>query len=320
MTTRNTIQLGLCCINSELRKRDIFCSRTMIRKNFTVKKAQELALKNIADIEKLCEWNYRNNIFVLRLSSDILPHYTDPEVEPYDLSFAMEAFRSAGEAVKKYKQRINMHPGQYNQVGAKEEDVFKKTCDDLKMHADLMDAMNIDQDGILCVHGGGVYNDKEKTIKRWISNFQRLPENVRRRLCIENCEKCYSVLDCLQIAEACSIPLIFDKHHFECYNIIAEQKKKELIPVIPYSEDIMSRVVKTWTNRSITPLFHISEQRPDARIGAHSDLIETIPEYLLTLPATYHVNLDIEVEAKSKEIAILHLYNKYSQIFTFLQR
>ena len=35
------IRLGLCCINTELRKRDIFCSRTMIRKNFKVKKAEE---------------------------------------------------------------------------------------------------------------------------------------------------------------------------------------------------------------------------------------------------------------------------------------
>lgn len=299
------IQLGLCCINSQLRTKGIFCSRTMIRKNFTVKKAQELALANIRDIAKLCEWNYNNQIFVLRLSSDILPHFTDPEVESYDLSFAMDALREAGEATKKYKQRITMHPGQYNQVGAKDDEIFTKTCQDLKMHADLLDAMNIDQDGILCVHGGGVYNDKEKTVCRWIANFDRLPENVKKRLCIENCEKCYSVNDCIRIAEACSIPLIFDTHHFECYNIIKKDDEIEL------TDDILGRVVKTWTSRNITPLFHISEQRPDSRIGAHSDLIEVIPEYLLSLPEKYKVNLDIEVEAKSKEVAIMHLYEKY---------
>jgi UV DNA damage endonuclease len=303
----NRIQLGLCCINTELRKKNVFCSRTLIRKNFTVEKAKALALQNIADIETLCEWNFRHNIYVLRLSSDILPHYTDPEVESYDLSFAKEALQRAGEAVKKYKQRINMHPGQFNQVGAHNESIFQKTCADLKMHADLLDMMNIDHNGILCVHGGGVYNDKERTIQRWIANYDRLPENVKRRLCIENCEKCYSVMDCLRIAETCNIPLIFDTHHFECYNLLKKDEKEKIV----YTEDFMSRVVKTWTSRSITPLFHISEQRPNARIGAHSDLIETIPHYILSLPARYNVSLDIEVEAKSKEIAILHLYERY---------
>lgn len=302
-----SIKLGLCCINSELRKKGVFCSRTMIRKNFTVKKAQELALANIRDITKLCEWNYNNHIFVLRLSSDILPHFTDPEVESYDLSFVMDALREAGEAAKKYGQRINMHPGQFNQVGAKDDQVFIKTCQDLKMHADILDAMGIGVDGILCVHGGGVYNDKEKTVNRWISNFERLPENVKKRLCIENCEKCYSVHDCLRIAEACSIPLIFDTHHFDCYNIIKKEEKDK----IEFTDDMMARVVRTWTSRGITPLFHISEQRPDSRIGAHSDLIQVIPEYLLSLPQKYGVNLDIEVEAKAKEVAILYLYKKY---------
>jgi UV DNA damage endonuclease len=301
------IQLGLCCINTELRKKNIFCSRTMIRKNFTVEKAKEAALQNIADIEKLCEWNYNHHIYVLRLSSDILPHYTDPEVESYDLTFATDALRRAGQAVKKYKQRINMHPGQFNQVGAHDDAVFQKTCLDLKMHADLLDAMDIDHNGILCVHGGGVYNDKERTVQRWITNFGRLPENVKRRLCIENCEKCYSVMDCLRIAETCKIPLIFDTHHFECYNLL----KKEVSEKIPYSEEFMQRVVNTWTSRNIKPLFHISEQRPGARIGAHSDLIENIPDYILSLPSRYNVSLDIEVEAKLKEVAILHLYQRY---------
>jgi len=324
----HSIRLGLCCINSELRKKGVFCSRTMIRKNFTVEKAKAAALQNIADITTMCEWNHRNNIFVLRLSSDIFPHFTDAEVESYDMSFAMDALKKAGEAVKTYKQRINMHPAQFNQVGAKEEAVFEKTCQDLKMHADILDAMDIDENGILCVHGGGVYNDKEKTMERWISNFERLPENVKRRLCIENCERCYSVIDCLHIAEACNIPLIFDTHHFQCFNLISATPKKTTkskksndvesndTPQIDV-EDVLPRVIQTWKRRGITPLFHISEQKEGGRIGAHSDMIEVIPDYILNLPQKYQTTLDIEVEAKAKEVAILHLYKKYPSVFHF---
>lgn len=303
-----SLNLGLCCINTQLRKCDIFCSRTMIRRNFTVKKAQELALKNIKDIETMCEWNYNHNIYSLRLSSDIFPHFTDEETEPYTLDFAIPALQKAGEAAKKYLQRITMHPAQFNQVGAKDEKVFKKTCKELKMHADILDYMGVSEDGILCVHGGGVYGDKEKTIKRWIDQYKLLPENVQKRLAIENCERCYSVEDCLRISKGCNIPLIFDTHHFDCFKLL---DKKTIIREL---DVLLPEIVESWTRRNITPIFHISEQRPDSRVGAHSDYIETIPEYLLNLPEKYKLNFTLEIEAKMKELAIQKLYEKYPQL------
>lgn len=301
------IRLGLCCINTELRKKNIFCSRTIIRKNFTVKKAQELALKNIDDIGKLAKWNYENHIFVFRLSSDIFPHFTDEDTEEYSLDFAKDALEEAGELCRKYKQRITMHPGQYNQVGAKEKRIFENTIKDLKMHADMLDMMGMDRHSVLCVHGGGIYGNIEETTQRWIKQFKDLPDNVQNRLAIENCERCYSVIDCLKIAEACNIPLIFDSHHYDCYNMICkdDDDKKE-IDISLY----MDRVVDTWKRRDITPLFHVSEQRPDSRIGTHSDFIEKLPSYYLSFPEKYG-DLDIEIEAKMKEQAILKLYKTY---------
>jgi UV DNA damage endonuclease len=301
-----TIGLGLCCINTELRKKDIFCSRTMIRKNFTVERAKELALLNIRDICKLAEYNYNNFIRCFRLSSDIFPHFTDTETEPYTIDFAIPDLKKAGKYVKKYKQRITMHPGQYNQIGTSKRDVFEKTCKELKMHADILDYMGIGDEGVLCIHGGGVYGDKENTIKRWIKQFQELPENVRKRLAIENCERCYSISDCLIISKACNIPIILDSHHYECFNKIYPNNKQDITSMMPY-------IIETWTRRNITPVFHISEQRPNSRIGAHSDYIENIPEYMLEIPKKYGINLDIEVEAKLKEQAIFRLQEKYTE-------
>ncbi len=305
----NRIFLGLCCINNTIRgkgNKGIFCSRSMIQKNFTIEKAQQYALQNISDIAKLAKWNYEHNIFHLRLSSDILPHYTNPNVEPYDLLFASDALREAGEEIRKYHQRVTFHPGQFCVVGAHDEDIFQKTVLDLKMHADLMDAMGVNQDGILCIHGGGVYGNKEKTMARWIDNFHRLPENVKSRLCIENCEKCYSVEDCITLSDACNIPIILDSHHFECYNLLHDTSLK--------IDSVLDKVVESWTRRGITPVFHISEQRENARVGAHSDFIEKIPDYMLSVPQKYGINLSIEVEAKAKEAAILKLYETYPSL------
>lgn len=308
------IRLGLCCINTRLREKGIFCSRTTPRSHYTVKKAKELALQNIADIIKMVEWNSEKGIQCLRLSSDIFPHYTDPEVEPYTLEFAEAALREAGEAARRCQQRVVMHPGQFNQVGAKDPEVFEKTCRELEMHAWILDTMGIDQDGVLCVHGGGLYGDREATTERWIRQFSELPPCVQKRLAIENCERCYSVEDCLTISHACNIPLIFDNHHFECFRLI--------YPSHPISSttahEWIPKVLETWKRRGIRPLFHISEQRKAARIGAHSDLIETLPDYYEEIPRKYNVEIDIEVEAKWKEQAIFHLYDRYPDVFGWM--
>ena len=74
-------------------------------------------------------------------------------------------------------------------------------------------------------------------------------------------------------------------------------------------------ILDTWKNRNIKPKFHVSEQCCGKRVGAHSDLIETIPDYLLEIPTKYNTQIDIMIEAKLKEQAIRKLYTKYGSIF-----
>jgi UV DNA damage endonuclease len=311
---KGKVCLGLCCINNGLRKfkdhngkkQEIFCSRGTPRSHFTVERAKSLALLNIADISKLVDWNIDNGINHLRLSSDIFPHFTDKETESYTLDFAIPHLQKAGEHCNKVKHRITMHPGQYNQVGAKNPDVFDSTVSDLSMHADILDYMSIDNSGILCVHGGGLYGDKDSAMRRWIDQFDDLPTKVKRRLAIENDEKCYSLRDCLLISEACKIPVIYDTHHHDCYhNHYHKNAPEEEV------EDLVEEVVESW--RGVDPVFHIAEQDVNKpQIGAHSQFVEVIPQHLLDLPEKYNIKINIEVEAKAKEAAILKLINKYS--------
>jgi UV DNA damage endonuclease len=302
------INLGLCCINTELRKQKppIFCSRTCIRRTFSVEKAKTLALQNIRDIIPMIEWNYRNDINCFRLSSDMFPHFSDTETESYTIDFSSEILKKSGDLAKTYNQRILMHPGQYNQVGSNKEEVFEKTIYDLQHHAHILDLMGIDtNNGSLIIHGGGIYGDKEKTIRRWIERFDDLPQNVKNRLVIENCERNYNIDDCLYIHEQVKIPVVFDFHHHYCYskihNLQDDTKQKSLEEIIPL-------VCDTWKDRV---LMHISEQG-SGKIGHHSDFIEKIPDELLN----YEKNnssliIDLEVEAKMKEQAIFKLYEKY---------
>ena len=224
---RGKINLGLCCINTELRKKKIFNSRSLIRRTFTVAEAKKRALQNIKDLIPMIEYNHKHGIKCFRWSSDFFPRITDPEVDRYTIDFAKDELKKAGDLANKYGQRIVMHPGQFNQVGAKDKKIFEKTIEELKLHADILDAAGIDDNGVLIVHGGGVYGDKEGTKKRWIKQFFLLPENVRKRLVIENCEKCYSPRDALDISKACGIPVVYDTHHYECYKILHRGEKIE---------------------------------------------------------------------------------------------
>ena len=76
------------------------------------------------------------------------------------------------------------------------------------------------------------------------------------------------------------------------------------------AKDYIHKILETWSRRGIKPKFHISEQG-SGKIGHHSDYISEIPEYLLEIPEKYNVKIDIMIEAKKKEKAIIDLYKKY---------
>ena len=59
--------------------------------------------------------------------------------------------------------------------------------------------MELDQNSVMVIHGGGIYKNKEETIERWCKNYEELPNNIKNRLVLENCEKNFSIKDCLKV-------------------------------------------------------------------------------------------------------------------------
>jgi UV DNA damage endonuclease len=259
---------------------------------------------NLEDLIRMIHWNEENGIKVFRLSSSMFPHMSNPRAESYEFDFAKPLLKQIGDLGKKYNQRFTFHPGQYNVVGTPNEDSFRTTVLDLSYHANVLDLIGCDKNSVIVIHGGGTYGDKEATKKRWCKQFKMLPENVQSRLVLENCEKNFSVQDCLDVSKEIGIPVVFDTHHYNCYNHFhpteTQLPERHYIPLI----------LETWHKRGIKPKFHISEQG-SGRVGHHSDYIETIPKYLLEIPDKHNVHFDILVEAKKKELAIFQLYKKY---------
>ena len=312
MSQNKPIQLGLCCLNITMResKPTVFSSRTMIIRTVKEKGIEylkEKIIQNLKDTIKLMQWNEKNGIKVFRLSSNLFPHKSNPKIDDYTFDFAKPYLKLIGKLAKKYNQRLTFHPGQYNVVGTPNKKVFLQTINDLSYHAEVLDLMEMGCDSVMVVHGGGLYGDKEKTMIRWCEQYKLLPENIRKRLVLENCEKCFSIEDCLKISEKVNVPVVFDTHHYECYNLLHPENLMK--PASEYIEDIL----KTWKRRAIKPKFHVSEQG-SGRTGHHSDFIEVIPDYLMEIPEKYNIHIDIMIEAKKKELAIEKLYEKYPKL------
>lgn len=312
MSEPRSIQLGLCCLNTIKRseKPPIFSSRSLILRTLEEKGLDELkqrVLQNLEDTIKLIEWNEQNGIRTFRLSSGLFPHKSNPKAQNYTFDFAKELLEKIGDTARKYGHRLTFHPGQYNVVGTPNIASFRQTCGDLGYHADVLDLMKMGKDSVMVVHGGGTYGDKAATIDRWCKQFIQLPKNVQGRLVLENCEKCFSIEDCLEVSKRINIPVVFDTHHYECYNKLHPE-----YTALP-AENYISQILETWRRRGIKPKFHVSEQG-SGRTGHHSDYIEVIPDYLLEIPEKYNINIDIMIEAKAKEQAIFKLYKKYPQL------
>jgi UV DNA damage endonuclease len=313
------IRLGLCCINTDLRdkKPSVFSSRTIRLATLETKGLeylQGLVIQNIKDTIEILKENVNLGIHVFRISSEIFPHITNEKCGGYSIDFAIDYLKLLGNAAKKYNQRITAHPGQYNVLGSPREDVVNNTVKYLNFQAEMFDIMEMNQDSVMVIHGGGLYGNKEKTIERWVENFNLLSKSAQKRLVLENCEKCFNVQDCLDISYAVKekygfhVPVVVDSHHYDCYNLLHPEETPNNMDLL------MPCVIETWDQRDIRMKVHISEQG-SGKIGHHSDYIYTIPEYFLNIYKDYENPFDIMVEAKAKEKAVLVLHKRYEKIF-----
>ena len=313
-----SINACLCCINTTLNNKKtnrITMNRSCIQKTAIEKGTDyclQLAKENISDLYHLLLWNEYHQIYNFRVSSDIFPHRTNPKVQYYSIDELDPEFEKCRKLNEILNHRLTMHPDQFVQVGTPKIEVFEKSIVELRNHNDFLEKMNCDKNSVLIIHGGGVYENKsiglEKskqiTIERWISQFYKIDSNIRDRIVLENCEKCYSVDDCLKISKITGIPVVYDSHHYRCYNLYNEEVKQRM------PSQFLPEILQTWNHRGITPLFHISNQKEDSRVGSHSEYITNF-NYEFKMLVENGINFQLDIEAKAKEFAVLDLYKKY---------
>ena len=302
-------RLGYACINMNLSnsKPKITTNRTMIKRTFTDKGlpyASELALQNCKDLLTILKWNNDNGINFFRLSSDLMPWASEYDITtlPHYTEIS-NTLKECGKYASDNDIRITSHPGPFNVLTSPHPHVVDNCIKDLTIHGQVFDMMGLSHTPYnkINIHIGGAYGDKVSAMERFCTNFHRLPNSVKSRLTVENDDKAsmYSVVDLYEgVYKVIGIPIVFDYHHHRfCTGGLSE-------------EDALEVAISTWPT-DIVPVVHYSESRSieqkddTIRPQAHSD-------YVYDYINTYDNRVDIMVEAKAKELAVM----KYKELYS----
>jgi UV DNA damage endonuclease len=299
-------RMGYACINMQLssQKPKIYTGRSMIKRTFLskgIEYASQLGLDNCKDLYKILEWNNENGFNFFRITSNLFPWSSEYKLSDMpDYDEICDILSKAGRYAIDNDIRITSHPGPFNVLTSPHEHVVENCINDLSIHGEVFDLMNLSRTPYnkINIHIGGAYGDKVSAMERFCTNFHRLPDSVKTRLTVENDDKAtmYSVTDLYQgVYCKIGIPIVFDYHHHRfCDGGLSE-------------EDALEVAISTWNN--IVPVVHYSESRnieqedDKIRPQAHSDYVR---DYI----DTYGNRVDIMVEAKHKELAVL----KYKEL------
>jgi UV DNA damage repair endonuclease len=285
-------------------------------------KLYDLMVGNIESIRKLVErvGTLDENLRMVRLSSDILPVYTqsvwgrywrDPDVRAY----CERGFGAVGALARKNNVRLSMHPGQFTVLASDNPDIVNRSIEEFEYHTDMARWMGYGQtfqDFKINVHISG--RQGPDGIKRVMS---RLTPEARNCITIENDEISWGIEDSIELADTCA--LVLDIHHHWI-------KTGEYIEP---NDDRVKRVIDSW--RGVRPALHYSVSREDCiidhpghirpnlptllesghkkgKLRAHSNFYwnTAVNEWALS----FRDNFDIMCESKAKNLASFALYEQ----------
>ena len=291
-------------------------------KEVAEQKLWDLMVQNLTAAHKLVNkvGELNENLRMVRLSSDILPAYTERTWSyfwrrPDVIEYLERNFDLIGSSARASNTRLSMHPGQFTVLASVDKDIVQRSIEEFEYHADMARYMGYGksfQDFKINVHISG--RAGPEGIR---TAYKRLTPEARNCITIENEENSWGLDDCLTISDI--IPIVLDVHH----HWIREGE------YLNSSDDRVKRVVDSW--RGVRPVCHYSVSREDylvdfdpnmmldhqllledgykkQKLRAHSDFYwnTKVSEWALSFLNTH----DIMCESKGKNLASFALYEQ----------
>ncbi len=297
-------RFGLCCISLKLKDQG-FNHQTMTYKRFSsLPRTEALSilgdriLNNLIVTNETIKFCAENN-YVYRVSSDIFPliTYDEANVSLEDLpnhDLIQDEFDNISQTITDTNVRITCHPSEFNVLASTNEKAVDKTITELNFYSSFFDRIGCpaNYNSPMNLHVHNKNGSHSEIIERFKRSFDKLDDNCKARLVIENDDKlnCWSVLELItHFHPKTNIPITFDYLHHKCH----PDKLDE--------ETALKACHDTWSG--FKPLFHYSESAPGNNPRKHADFaVEPLN--------TYNLAFDIDMELKAKD----HAIEKYEQI------
>jgi len=280
MSIRN---IGFACMSLKCNTK----YKTFRLANFNEHRLYQTVMHNIKETERTIRQCIVDGIKMFRLSSDIVPFATHEVSKGIDfMSWIRSDLRRIGELCKDNEIRCSMHPSQIVNINSPNKDVVRSSIKDLIYHYNLLNSMKLDDFNII-IHVGGVYGDKVEAMKRFVKVFNKLPEQLRNHIVLENDDKSYTINDVMEIHKHTGLKIVLDILHHYCCNDGSELDLKSIFD--------------TWNGKC--PKIHISSPKSDKEFRSHADMIDfDYCKEFLNQAECYE--FDIMIEAKGKDLAV----------------
>ena len=192
---------------------------------------------------------------MVRLSSDILPVYTEPSWkwfwrQPDVRNYAQRNFSRVGELARENRVRLSFHPGQFTVLASSHPGIVDRSIEEFEYHTDMARWMGYGktfQDFKINVHISG--REGPEGIRRALT---KLSPEARNCITIENDEMTWGIDSSIELVKDCA--LVLDIHH---HWINSGE-------YIDPSDDRVKRIIDSW--RGVRPTLHYSLSREDCLI------------------------------------------------------
>ncbi|MBS7020693.1 MAG: UV DNA damage repair endonuclease UvsE, partial [Firmicutes bacterium] len=293
---------------------NITYSSTLTYTNYTklgpelgMEKLDKVIRSNFKNLKNVLHYNLQNDISFYRLSQNLIPLATKEDVLFDYPKLYQKEFLEIGEIIQKNHMRVDSHPDQFCVLNSTKQEVIEASRRILEFHHQLFHSMGLECRMI--IHGGSSTFGKKQSMIRFIHQFQKLPDDIKQEIILENDDKVFTITDILSLCEKLNIPFVLDYHHYRCNH------DDEVL------EDYLPRIFKTWEHTGLNPKIHFSSPKNKKEFRSHSDYIE-IDSFLefLDILKPFGQDVDIMLECKAKDDALFRLVRqiKYQTDFQFL--
>jgi UV DNA damage repair endonuclease len=257
---------------------------------------------------------------MVRLSSDILPVYTEPSWkwfwrQPDVRAFAERGFARVGDVARKNNVRLSFHPGQFCVLASINPGIVERSIEEFEYHTDMARWMGYGktfQDFKINVHISGKLGPQGVR-----DALSKMTPEARNCLTIENDEMTWGIDSSIELVKDCA--LVMDIHHHWI-------NSGEYIEA---TDDRVKRIIDSW--RGVRPVLHYSLSREDClidhpghirphlptlleqgykkqKLRAHSEFYwnTAVNEWALS----FRDDFDIMCESKAKNLSSFALYEQ----------